>query len=497
MFLSISVLALLITIGVSPRTNLDAINLPKFFLLKVGTSLTMFVFLLRFRVEEWNRAKLGIQLCLLVVGVLILSSVFNGSIIDRDSLLGIYGRRFGLLSVLFILLLSLVMYLSTKARHARVFSTVFTLASTVVGLYFIAQTNGYDFAKWSDSYGVANSTLGNPNFLSALAATSLLCSFSTFITVKGTFHKVISILNVPISGFVVFSAASIQGYAITAIGSVLLLNFFLWRMAPIHLRLKVFVASITLTILVIAIFMSDIANFIRNESTLQRRFDYWRAAAQMIAEKPLVGFGWDSFGNWYLRYRDEQAIAAGSGIFTNSPHSLILEIGASSGIVAMAFFSLFVFFVFKSLLTKLFALKADNRDLGITAPIGTIWLGMFLQSFINPVSLPLIVWMFLSGALLLGLQREVREGEYARRSPPVTSTRRKEKKFLNSSIQEDYRRRVKIHQGIVVLSVIPLLFVTNSAAEVYRQDANIYAAIAVVMVKLYLSRFWMKTLIQN
>ncbi|MBM3330207.1 MAG: hypothetical protein FJY67_12205 [Calditrichaeota bacterium] len=144
----------------------------------------------------------------------------------------------------------------------------------------------------------------------------------------------------------------------------------------------------------------------------------------------------------------------------------------------MAFYFLFLFLVFRSLVIQLFLSKVDDPDWGLSVPLGMVWLGMTLQSLVNPVSLTLAVWHFLSGAFLLGLQRERNKEANSRQSRAPSSSQSKQKTGLKSSRQTNFKHKATIHRLIVALSVIPLLFAANSAVGVYQGDADVYRAIA-------------------
>jgi O-antigen ligase len=428
--------------------------------------------------ELWNRYKREIKLFFSILAIILIISVLNDSLVARESYLGIYGRRFGFLSFLSIIFLSFVTYIVANAKSALFFSTTFIMTSLFVSVYFMAQSNGYDFAKWSESYGVPNSTLGNPNFLSAIAATSILCSLTTLVFVNGSTHKIISAINLPISGYMLYGAISTQGFAIVAIGLAFLLALLPQRFLPPHKRKKTFIALGVFTAVLLMMFASKLLEFIANEETLQRRFDYWRAGLRMIADRPLIGFGWDSFGTWYFRYRDAKAVAAGPGIFTDSPHNLFIEIGASSGLLVMTLYTLLLLMVLKSLFAQLFFSKGEDLDRRFLVPLSMVWMGMFLQSLVNPVSLPLTVWHFLSGAFLLGAQRDYSKVRFLKQDRFLNSTRSNQEIGLKALRRLHSGLSVNIQRLVIVLFVISSYFAGNSAFLAYRSDANVYKAVA-------------------
>jgi hypothetical protein len=115
--------------------------------------------------------------------------------------------------------------------------------------------------------------------------------------------------------------------------------------------------------------------------TVPRR-DLWRAAGQMIVERPLLGHGPDNFRRLYGRYLDLPE--ADERIHANS---LYLELPATTGVAGSLVFAWLLWFCLRPLVRNLLGASrrapADGRMLptGFTSPIVTFTLAGSLAAF--------------------------------------------------------------------------------------------------------------------
>jgi O-antigen ligase len=81
------------------------------------------------------------------------------------------------------------------------------------------------------------------------------------------------------------------------------------------------------------------------QDSITYRGDYWRAGIRMISEHPLFGVGFDSFGDYYFRYRDlTSATRRGPLIYTNSAHNYFIDFAANGGLFYLLLYLLFTSF---------------------------------------------------------------------------------------------------------------------------------------------------------
>ncbi len=97
-------------------------------------------------------------------------------------------------------------------------------------------------------------------------------------------------------------------------------------------RVAVGTAVVVLAAAAIGVYASGLLNTLlgKQETTAAARGDYWRAAWDMIRERPWFGVGPGNFGRVYPRFMAETA-----GERIKDPHNFLLEIWATSGIFAL------------------------------------------------------------------------------------------------------------------------------------------------------------------
>jgi O-antigen ligase len=79
------------------------------------------------------------------------------------------------------------------------------------------------------------------------------------------------------------------------------------------------------------------------ETSVQVRGFYWEAAVRIIHQHPLLGVGFDGYGDWFNRARSAEAFKYNSGVVSDSAHNIPLDIGASGGITLLLAYLLSIF----------------------------------------------------------------------------------------------------------------------------------------------------------
>lgn len=124
------------------------------------------------------------------------------------------------------------------------------------------------------------------------------------------------------------------------------------------------------------------------------RLSLWDSAAQMVADRPILGWGPDSFRYTYPLYRDP-ALSELSGIAqtTASPHNIFLDVGVASGIAGLVAFGALGLLAGRDVLGSV----RNRRRESMAAAVGMIGGLVALQfHFLTLDTAPLV-------ALLLGI----------------------------------------------------------------------------------------------
>jgi hypothetical protein len=126
----------------------------------------------------------------------------------------------------------------------------------------------------------------------------------------------------------------------------------------------------------------------------------------MAKMNPWSGVGMDSYGDWYRRARDEQAmILPGPGIVTNAAHNVPLDLLAYGG------WPLFIsYFLIVSLSAiAVFKLIFSSRDYNwVTVGLVVGWTCYHVQSIISINQIGLAVWGWIFNGAVIAYERSLR-----------------------------------------------------------------------------------------
>jgi hypothetical protein len=135
------------------------------------------------------------------------------------------------------------------------------------------------------------------------------------------------------------------------------------------------------------------------KTSVSLRGQYWQAGWNMGSEQPLTGVGFDTYGDWYRRARDAQAlILPGPNTTTNAAHNVPFDVFAFGG------WPLFASYLAILALSVIAIIKVTLRSRkydAIFVTLTTAWTCYQLQSIISINQIGLAVWGWLfSGALI-------------------------------------------------------------------------------------------------
>lgn len=385
---------------VTPYSVTDPINLPKMVVVVIlGTACLGSLMNQRF-LQQFKKMKFLALLSVLFVIQLLAVLIFSGRSISQG-LYGTSGRNTGFLTYLSLLFVCVAFALVSNERFLVQFRMTLSIVGCILLLYGVIQFVGLEPFPYINIY--ANNvfgTFGNPNFQSAfigiLGAFSFTIVFDSSLTKsRRIFFGLISIFTL----FGIYSTNSWQGFFNLAAGVVVAVVLLLFRMNRTRFAVTVLSIAIfgTLTIALGILNFGPLASTLAKASLAARRL-YWEAAVNLMSQHPLLGIGFDGFGDWYRRGRSEEAALQNSGLISDSAHSVPLDIGSSGGFplltIYLAIIGLTVFSIIK--------VVRINSGLSVTfIALAASWFSCQAQSIIsiNQIGLGIVSWA-LSGLII-------------------------------------------------------------------------------------------------
>lgn len=401
--------------------TLDPINPVKFFALMLVSGLFISLRPWRGTLQVrhlWGLKNLPILLILFSIFWTSLSLIRNSYSLD-ERIFGIYGRNLGALTYLALFLILFSIYF-TQFRNLDRFFYILINTGIIVNVYFLIQEWGFDPFEWDEvPGGIVSSTLGNPNFVSSHIAILSLISIAILFLSRNITSKIKlwNFFSLLLSVYVIIKSDSIQGIVILCVGTLFI--FLTWskkylpRVSNVLMRFGVLSLIPTLSIITLLVSSGTLSPW--GGQTMIARRDYWNSAFNMILESPIFGTGFDTFGDFYLMFRDIVSAERGMGFLSNSPHNLLLELGNSAGLPLLVAYLAIQILASRSASAVLKVFESPY-DLALVVS----WVGFNLQSLINPSNIATLTLGFTLTAILL-TRREVID-------PVIDSKEKKSKK---------------------------------------------------------------------
>lgn len=357
----------------------DTFELPKFvfFFCGVGLLTILSAFDAPRRGREGSRvpaASRGQALLVpmaLFYGVLLASSLLSVDI--YSSLFGTYGRHEGFITyTLYFFLCLLCLQHGLTSRQFRRLSSALVIVAGLLSLHALLQHFGLDIfgAEGEDR---SFSTMGHPNFLGGYLAMLFPFLSASQLTQRGARRLGITAVYTA-SAFALLYTYSRAAWLSAAAG----LAVFFWLFP--HPRKRDLLLKGVAAAAVVFLFAS-IPSLSRSSFTLPSRlfsmFDtsnptvvtrtmMWHAALHAAREKPVLGFGLDTFKYAFLRHKPEgYARFEGIHMTSDKAHNEVLHMLATTG-----FLGLFAYFWFwATLLLLLWRSRREDKHWS------AVWLG--------------------------------------------------------------------------------------------------------------------------
>lgn len=388
----------------------DPVNVTKF--LALGGVATASFFILAsggFSKLLGDRWLLGLSVIFIIGSVNVIS---QSKAPLQQNLYGVYGRNTGFLTYLFLIfiIISSSALRKTKSFHLIIWGLI--SAGLINNIYCLYVILFGDFIGWNNPYGNILGTFGNPNFIGAFLGffTSALVAYAMTKGVT-TKYRVLSGLIFLVSSFEIIKSHAIQGRVVLA-GGLAIVGFYWirsrfsnWLVTSFYSLMVVALGAISV---LGALQIGPLTKYIYKTS-VSLRGEYWQAGWNMGTSHPFTGVGFDTYGDWYRRARDTQAlILPGPNTVTNASHNVPMDVFAFGGWPLLIPYLGFLLLVLVAIVRYSINNKAYD---GIFVTLTTAWIGYQIQSFISINQIGLAVWGWLLGGAILGYTQIKREPE--------------------------------------------------------------------------------------
>ena len=427
----------LLSIGTAVVTSLvvtssltDPVNVTKFFALG-GIALGLFTIILISKPKFLLKANKSV----LVMVVLFLFASVN-SVINSDSpmtqlLYGVYGRNTGFLTYTYLLILFIAALTLSKRKSFEIVILGFFAAGAINLIYCLWVIAFGDFLSWQNQYGNILGTFGNPNFSGSFLA-MITTSICAYLFKPNLDKKVrLALVGVVFVGvFEVYKSQALQGRVLLLFGLgflFLLLILNKYKLLPlIYLTVVVVVAVVA----VLGTLQKGPLAGLLYKTSVSLRGQYWLAGWNMGENHPWTGVGFDSYGDWYRRARDAQAlISPGVNVTSNAAHNIPMDLFAFGG------WPLLLSYVGIIILTVIAIVKILKRLQSfdyLFAILSTAWLSYELQSLISINQIGLAIWGWVLSGMIIAYERITRADQEILNNPPNLGT--KQKKYQKTQI---------------------------------------------------------------
>lgn len=318
-------------------------------------------------------------------------------------LIGDSQRRNGFLSYLALTIILLFTSLGMNFIYAVRLIKVALLTGIILSAYGLLQVNGKDFVSWNNPYNSMISTLGNPNFASAmLALFFLIAIFSLFIQKIPSYVKIGAVLLSVVSIFLIYQSESRQGFLVIFFG----ITFYVCVFAYISLKkfrgLIISFALISAVLVILGMLQKGPLSTLLYKDSVSVRGFYWRAGYEMFIDEPFTGVGLDRYGAYFKEFREVgYPLRYGFSLTSSNAHNTFIQFFSTGGIFVGLAYLLLVASVLVTGLKLIRRCQGDERKISLT--LLTAWIGFQAQSLISIDNIGISVWCWLLSGAIYGL----------------------------------------------------------------------------------------------
>jgi len=348
------------------------------------------------RAEKISWALVGLFVVTLIIDLVATDAKFTG-------LFGAYQRRTGFLAYLGFAILFLSAAKFTKLESFRTLQAVIVGSASLMTLYGLLQHFKHDFVKWNNPYNPILTTLGNPDFSSAVLGIFVVSMFGLFMNIEiSRINRVISAsLGILMLVVIKFSAVT-QGFLAAAVGCGFVFVVWVYQKSKIWGRVTLGIGLVGAFLVLLGTLQVGPLTRLIFKPSVTFRGDYWRAGFRMLKAHPITGVGLDRFGAYFGQYRDAtQVLRRGPNIVSNAAHNVWIQLAATGGLLLfLSYLALMIFVGWRAVV----ALKnhSGNKQIIVATVVG-LWLTYQAQALISIDNIGIAVWGWLFGGMIIAI----------------------------------------------------------------------------------------------
>lgn len=352
----------------------------------------------KFRSSEFNFTALlfSFIICLLI------STFFTDEILV--GLIGTTQRRNGFLSYLGLGVIMLFAARSICFSNIMRVYKVGIITGALLSTYGLVQISGNDFVQWDNPYNSMISTLGNPNFASALLAVLFLLGlYGVALKNLPNIFKFLSIYLGISALIAIVISGSRQGLLVIIFSAIFYLSIYsILTNKKNRFFISSFLGAIGVLTLLGMLQIGPLTSIVYKESISIRGY-YWRAGIEMFKDSPLTGVGVDHYGTFFKAFNESSySLKYGNDISSSNAHNIFIQLFATAGIFVGILYLILVAYIFFVAINLL--KKSDRSDQKIILGLLCTWLGFQAQSLISIDNIGISIWGWLLGGSILGLK---------------------------------------------------------------------------------------------
>jgi O-antigen ligase len=322
-------------------------------------------------------------------------------------LFGAYGRNFGFLALIGLYLLTLESADYFSERREDLVKSFYVLLVLAI-VYGFMQQFKLDPINWEKGSGYG-STLGNPNFSSALFGMLSVIPLTYYFRIK-SYKRYIHLFSYGLALILILLSGSSQGFVLFFV------NFFLFILFNKKINFKngaikkLFVISTTLIFSSILLVLKNSRfTFIKievyNNLQILPRLEHWNLGYRIWRDHPIFGVGLDNLQKYAGEYRSLEMTGFGQYTLPDRAHNNLIDTFAFGGLVAGITYIIFILLIFRAILRL-----NKNVEEGVIGKyhvnvFAIVWVSFLMQSMISPDHLLLTACGMMAAGALLGIDR--------------------------------------------------------------------------------------------